>query len=1187
MAAYYNDVDLLKCLIDFGVDINSQKRSISHSVHREIVPDDSDDYSALYVAALFGRLNALKCLLQQDGVAIDTVLLLKDGESFDVSGPGLSLLLKLLHRIELRYFDKSIRFSTEEKLYRKMPEPGVEECFQAITLLVQAGANIHYTGSKTRPSAYQFYQENLIKHQDKIPAPIREHFESSMQDVVEHSKPNNDLYKNQKFYHQSYALMVGANQQQEKMLLLSSILVEKTRTQSTRYTNDLLYEPVSTTVWALPGGPILYSKHQDLSASLHYLTCYQTGVDLKNQSGQTITYQHESENLDLVVDLVTLNQPIEQLGTHPHTYKNGRFAKEYSMQNHTQEMTQNQWVPINTIEVRVIVYEDFQFPAFFYQEKPLPYIATLPLMKLCHINMEQQDKIEQLAIELHSNRKGLLQKLVATDELQKWMALESIGFFERVDLSDALLDAFTKQETPAQISLHLLQQGVQLHHYYLIGLCLKISRDITKPEPKDVVLALFHANKSRLTSELLAAFACYAAAWNMEQLSELVLEHDPNLISMMIKQALKSGNGMSFGFYLNRHRPETLAQKQQLEQDVLDYCDLDYPSEEQKTLIDQLCYWCLTPKIAGFILEQVLSYYPHTVWKPERFPFKSWADVLIQKLNRPEHFSLKLAGRVASAIGRLYNPSQPTEIAAANNLAQQFYIYPLVRLLVAAHIKNKEFACTVLNDQGKDLWIQSYLQAQTYCEKETQKTLAELIHPLKLGDYQISEHSELDVEMSEEPATLSRTVYICSEAPDKNYHASGTGDVDYTTQLAIAIQQANPDARIVHLREDAQMQLEQDKNFKILHLIVNTPHTGCAVQIDWLRQFKKQGNHLVVTALEFAKYPHVHDKQLMLDYLLLADRIIFLDEFDKKSCMQFAATRLVNVPTVFANATILYVPPTIAAEHINAKKEFYRTHDIICFGMLRAGKGFAHVIKLAQLIKASQHSYIKNIRIHVVGSVQKQPTRRGGREYDATLYKLLCAMHPKDQAHFLNKSPTELMKLANNYHEQNTDLPIVLHLDAPPENLAELFKQCPFAFYPAYRGATLRNSSVSTALAYGCLIYSHYSAITPEVLKPGGTYEDAMVLLPNDDYHTYADNVLKDIHGRYVLSSYKKEERVQQHIKALAETELNIQTIAHRHGAIYQSLSVSTKTHSLFKRKEDTGKASSLPLDQNENPPFK
>ncbi|GAA5253123.1 hypothetical protein [Candidatus Rickettsia kedanie] len=302
--------------------------------------------------------------------------------------------------------------------------------------------------------------------------------------------------------------------------------------------------------------------------------------------------------------------------------------------------------------------------------------------------------------------------------------------------------------------------------------------------------------------------------------------------------------------------------------------------------------------------------------------------------------------------------------------------------------------------------------------------------------------------------------------------------------------------------------------------MINAPTIGFSFSEQGLKKFKENGGVIVATAVEFASRIAAPNLKLdTLKYLSYADQVIFLDENDKKQAIKYQQrhdkhNRALN--NKLLESQIINVPSTVP---VSDKRPEERGHDIISFGMIKAGKGFAHVRKLAELIKDSPDPLMKDKKILIAGTVQKDKISRDGKNYahDGELYKLMKDIYPAKSDELHNKNPKELKKLYEKYQQQNIKpaLPIELHLDVPKQKLPELFDKCTYSFLPAYRGATLRNSSISSSLANKFITYSHINdQITPTNLKPGGEYSTSMVLQSNDDYNKYAENVFINISSR-------------------------------------------------------------------------
>lgn len=447
----------------------------------------------------------------------------------------------------------------------------------------------------------------------------------------------------------------------------------------------------------------------------------------------------------------------------------------------------------------------------------------------------------------------------------------------------------------------------------------------------------------------------------------------------------------------------------------------------------------------------------------------------------------------------------------------------------------------------------------TLCNNTQQNELAEMMQRFHLLE-------KINHEALSKNDLSATSLIISTEAPDAADNLDQSGDVDYAKNLASAIQQAT-NLSVQYCNADTKKILDHTLQKKgantILHLMINAPRTGFAIDLEYLANLKQKGCQIVMSALEFAKHQNEAYKFKTLEYLQYAEQIIFLDEKDKAAAILFARKNHVQWLDKLKAASVLAVPPTIPKAYLSQEKE---NNNIMCFGMLRRGKGFAHIMHLAELIKASQAPNLKNKQIFIVGSVQKHKTRQDGTAYDPTLYHLLCKMYPDKADDFLNQSPQELKDQFLALQDQGVTptLPIKLFLDVDQQALPNLFRQCAYAFYPAYRGATLRNSSLSTALAYGCIVYSHIGSATPDCLQNEGEYNQALVLFDDDAYQMYAGKVADDILLRENNSAdcakqiyspkLSLNEMTKKIAKRLLDHELSETHIADQHLGIYQTL---------------------------------
>lgn len=417
-------------------------------------------------------------------------------------------------------------------------------------------------------------------------------------------------------------------------------------------------------------------------------------------------------------------------------------------------------------------------------------------------------------------------------------------------------------------------------------------------------------------------------------------------------------------------------------------------------------------------------------------------------------------------------------------------------------------------------------------------------------------------------------VFISTAHKDPKDELSGTGDVDYATALQESLNVKTPGSAIYIRKIFSEAQIyayvraHQATENPILHVMINAPRTGFAFSPTGLERFKRSGGTIVMTAVEFYKHEgrdpsYISDS---LAYLQKADKVIFLDEQDKKSAMEslhldtragFSDSK--EFADRLSKALVIPVPPTVLVGALDPET---RGGDIISFGMIRVGKGLAHVIKLANLIKNSQDARVQNKKVLVVGTVNQD---QGSIKQ---LMKLMESVYPSEKSNIRTINPVlanaaETLKALLTKFQTTEGLvpaiPLEIHVDVPKEKLFPLFSRCTYSFLPAYRGATLRNSSISSSIAQGWITYSHSDIITPPSIRTGGSYADALVCLDNlvdeegdTNYALYADTVLEDIavretNPRFNTETYEATQRLMREV-------LNREKVCEIHQAIYDEL---------------------------------
>lgn len=421
----------------------------------------------------------------------------------------------------------------------------------------------------------------------------------------------------------------------------------------------------------------------------------------------------------------------------------------------------------------------------------------------------------------------------------------------------------------------------------------------------------------------------------------------------------------------------------------------------------------------------------------------------------------------------------------------------------------------------------------------------------------------------EEPDTKTANekyhIFISTAHKDPNDELSGTGDVDYAEALknSLNLKNSGSTTYIRNMFSESQIyahiRKHQATEIPVLHVMINAPRTGFAFSPEGLENFKRSGGMIIMTAIEFYKFEHRDHTHILdsLKYLKKADKIIFLDEIDKKSALeQTQRLGLANDADFVQKLTesrVIPVPPTILV----TTETQARGGDIISFGMIRAGKGLAHVIKLAQLIQKSADEQVKNKKVLVVGTVKDQD--RGSQK---ELVRLMESVYPNKKQEIKSACSVQALKILLKKYQTMPELlpaiPLEIHVDVAVGDLLPLFSRCTYSFLPAFRGATLRNSSISSSIAQGWITYSHSDRITPDSIRTHGNYASALVCLDNlvnehgdTDFAKYADTVLIDIQSREVDSTLNVS--TQRAAAILMKEVLSRETVRELHQAIYNA----------------------------------
>lgn len=417
-------------------------------------------------------------------------------------------------------------------------------------------------------------------------------------------------------------------------------------------------------------------------------------------------------------------------------------------------------------------------------------------------------------------------------------------------------------------------------------------------------------------------------------------------------------------------------------------------------------------------------------------------------------------------------------------------------------------------------------------------------------------------------------IYFSSAKKSGNPLNLMAGDTDYIETLLSNLKNKLGQDEVIHIEEDMRRQaitanhspitgdqiineLLTKREPGIFHLMLNLPFTGAAYKPEHLQKLKEKGYKIVVSCIEFMRYVgrDEESQKRAVELMNIADQVIFLDHPDQQAAGLFAQTRTsandskeekTSTPEKIQNATIIPVPCTTPTTRKEWSK---RPSNVISFGTIRRGKGLPHLIKLAELFKEADATKADQDKRYVIiaGSMEphfyvegftdamKRVFPNHVDEIEILEKRWADANKSKDKSKKDELVSTVTMEIRDKItrwqsDSQDSSLPVKFHFDTKPEQVPALFEQAKYSFLPAYRGFTLRNTSISTSLESGCVTYSHVTNISPcnfaqnvsspVVLIPGVISE--FEKNPSFDKFEYADkegfvyamSVFRDIEAR-------------------------------------------------------------------------
>jgi len=450
----------------------------------------------------------------------------------------------------------------------------------------------------------------------------------------------------------------------------------------------------------------------------------------------------------------------------------------------------------------------------------------------------------------------------------------------------------------------------------------------------------------------------------------------------------------------------------------------------------------------------------------------------------------------------------------------------------------------------------------------------------------------------------------------------GNGDVDYVTTLCTSIgdlMQCDITSHYFKYVKDEQsvyqnidgvldtlykkQEAEASTQLKpILHIFINEPRTCGVYTREGLQQFKEKGGFVVVTVIEFRKYYDAKDANRRNTILRLmdADQILFLDKPDKLDALRYVTLTPEfqdnnHLRQKLLSASIISVPATIMPPATYTKKG----NHIIVPGMIRVGKGYQQVVALARLFKSVKDHEDSEVpedskalvepikpkmnqyKIFVAGTVQ---------EHDASnkeLHYLMEALYPSKASEINASSISQLKALLRTYQTLEkekkliADLPMEILIDLSETELSLVFSQCDYAFLPAFRGATLRNSSFCTSLAHDMIIISHEGNITDPRLLRDGQYNHAMLFIGHffGQYPQYYAASAFDLIKHYETVALDKA-KIKENARRLFEEVIHPRKIAREHSIVYKAVVIKNlmpnlvpNTDSMASENQEMGEA--------------
>ncbi len=350
-----------------------------------------------------------------------------------------------------------------------------------------------------------------------------------------------------------------------------------------------------------------------------------------------------------------------------------------------------------------------------------------------------------------------------------------------------------------------------------------------------------------------------------------------------------------------------------------------------------------------------------------------------------------------------------------------------------------------------------------------------------------------------------------------------------------------------------------------MHLIINASgdsiFTGSSIQLEKLNVLKQKGFKICLTAIEYKKTP-ISKNQAMINlfnqYFDIADKVIFVDEEDKKCAIGKASSSKNSIRDKITNSKVIKIPNTVDLDQVLPFED--RTEsNILTFGMIRPFKGFDYSLKIAEELKKQK----LKIKVIIVGSTSEKYVHELGEiliksykgvilseggEVNETIIDILSSKETDN-----SEKKQSLLKIHDECKGRES-INVELHFDIEETELASIFSRCKYSanFYPG-KGLSNHFSGVSNAIIMGMKVYGLVGNITPDFFKDSGQYTDLAMTFTERNIEVVAENVIRDVIK--IESNKELQGQLKEKIKVfIREEEIGVDNVARKHQEVYDSL---------------------------------